>query len=390
MLIMSFNRLEELAKVVAWLDSARWSEENQESLSLQAGISPSPSQEMLVHWLTYITDIQRPWQDVWNVGRIVFREIVKSYSVNNFQTSENINDTKQKIRIFLDNFRRGQLKSGEVRAFRYGELEYTPRFPNQHDLIERTLTILAYHYKKDFLKFIGESIKRWGQNPEGLRHVAFDLYLLTYSPLNLNNTVELLMNQDKKETLYSEWDRFGYKRLWAALRDYRKATNYLELFQQGLQETFGRKEGSRLYEIWTKGNNFGLDLLELPGDVWNNNFMQRVVKPLTDNSGLLIKKSWGASYIAREIYNSMDTKLFYPEQLDVSFDLSAKACENEDCDLCPFSKYDLKDLCLSSTSAAGNIYCPIVLATCQYRMVCNPKNCPVVNYIGKGLCTQSS
>lgn len=389
MMFMAFNRLEELAKVVAWLDSARWSKENQESLLWQSSTSASPSQEVLVHWLTYITDIQRPWQDVWKNGRSIFREIVKSFYTTNFQ-SKSINDTERKVRDFLDNFKTGRPKVGKVRTFKYGDIEYTPRYPDQHTFIERTLTILADQYEKDFIKFIGENIKRWKQDPQGLYHVAFDLYLLTYSKLDLNKTVESLKNKKRHETLYSEWDRFGYKRLWAALRDYRKARNYLELIRQGLCKAFGQKEGSRLYKTWTKESNFAFNLLELPGDVWNIKFMQRVVKPLTDNSGLQVKKSWGASYIAREIYEKMATKLFYPEQLDVSFDLSAKACENEDCDLCPFSKYELRDMCLSNTSAAGNKYCPILLGTCQYRMVCNPENCPVVNDIGKGLCTSSS
>jgi len=389
MMFMAFNRLEELAKVVAWLDSARWSKENQESLIWQSSTSSSPSQEVLVHWLTYITDIQRPWQDVWKSGTSIFREIVKSFSTTNFQ-SKTINDTKRKVRDFLDDFKTGRPKAGKVRTFKYGNIKYTPRYPDQHTFIERTLIILADQYEKDFIKFIGESIKRWEQDHQGLYHVAFDLYLLTYSKLDLNITVKSLNNKKRHETLYSKWDRFGYKRLWAALRDYRKARNYLQLTRQGLCKAFGQKEGNRLYKIWTKKSNFAFNLLELPGDVWNINFMQRVVKPLTDNLGLQIKKSWGASYIAREIYEKMTTKLFYPEQLDISFDLSAKACENEDCDLCPFGKHELRDLCLSDTSAARNKYCPILLGTCQYRMVCDPTNCPVVNGIGKGLCTSSS
>ena len=118
--------------------------------------------------------------------------------------------------------------------------------------------------------------------------------------------------------------------------------------------------------------------------------MQKVVKPIADNSGLKIRKSWGSSYIARKIFDKMQPKLFYPEQFDVSFDLSAKTCENGDCDLCPFGYSDLKNVCLSNTSAKGIKYCPIVLATCQYRMFCNPENCPVANNVGKGLCSPSS
>jgi hypothetical protein len=387
---MSFSKLERLGKVVAWLDSARWSDENQKSFSWQPDSKLSPSHELLVHWLTYITDIQRPWQDVWNVGSSVFREIVKSYLATDFQTHKDVNVMEREIRHFLDGYRPAHLEAKKVRPFQSRNAKYTPRFPDQHGFIERTLTILTDRYESDFIRFLGEGIKKWGQNPEGLRHLAFELYLLTYSNINLKKTVELLDKRNMQEKLYVEWDRFGYKRLWAALRDYRKARSYLALIRQGLFEIFGRREGNDFYKMWTRGGNFSLNLLELPGDVWNINFMQRVVKPLIGNSGLQIKKSWGASHIAREIYDGMPTKPFYPEQLDVSFDLSSKACENEDCELCPFGKYDLKDLCLLNTSGADRKYCPVALATCQYRMICNPKNCPVANRIGAGLCTQSS
>lgn len=156
----------------------------------------------------------------------------------NFQTSDirNINDTKREVQQFLDKFRTPP-KRGEVRAFKCQNIEYTPRFPNQHTFIERTLTILVNQYQKNFIKFIGESLKRWEHEPDGLRHVAFDLYLLTYSNIELDETVRLLNSKENQKEHYSRWARtrrFGYKRLWAALRDYRKATNYLALVQQGL------------------------------------------------------------------------------------------------------------------------------------------------------------
>ena len=131
---MSLHRLEDLAKVIAWLDSARWSAENQESLIWQPGSSASPSQEVLAHWLTYITDIQRPWQDVWKNGRNVFREVVKSFLENDL-TSANISDTEHKVRDFLENFKTGRTVAGKVRSFKCRQIEYTPRFPNQHDFI---------------------------------------------------------------------------------------------------------------------------------------------------------------------------------------------------------------------------------------------------------------
>jgi hypothetical protein len=386
MMFMALGKIEDFAKVVAWLDSARWSTDNQDSLIWQPGVQLSPSEEVLVHWLTYITDIQRPWQEVWKNGRMIFRQIVRSFLKCNLK-GKNIIDSERKVRDFLDRFRKGRPVPGKVRTFKWGETEYTPRYPDQHMFIERTLTVLADQYEKNFVKFIGESIRRWKHNPDGLHHVAFELYMLTYSKENLDKTTEAFKNA--QEPLYSKWDPFRYKRLWAALRDYRKAKNYLQLINVGLRKTFGQYEGALLFKTWTEGKSYDVNLLELPGDVWNTKFMKNVVQPLTDEAGIQTKNSWGASYIARQIYEKMPTKLFYPEQLDVSFDLSAKACENEDCDLCPFSKNDLRDLCLLGTSAAGSKYCPIVLAICTYRMICNPEACPLVNGLGRGLCTLS-
>lgn len=63
---------------------------------------------------------------------------------------------------------------------------------------ERTLTVLADKYEKDFVKFLGESIKKWKQNPHGLRHVAFDLYMLTYRKYDLYKTAEFFKSNTQE------------------------------------------------------------------------------------------------------------------------------------------------------------------------------------------------
>ena len=139
---MTQRRLEELAEVIAWLDSARWSPENQNTLGWTPHGLRSPSQEILLHWITYITNIQRRWQYVWRKGRKVFAEVVRSYATYDFPKFRQIADTKREVSIFLDKFRMKQEK-GKVPPFVYRDTRYAPRFPNQHIFIERTLTILA-------------------------------------------------------------------------------------------------------------------------------------------------------------------------------------------------------------------------------------------------------
>lgn len=377
------EKIKEMAQVIAWLDSARWAPENQTTFLWEPPSLSSPSQNVLVHWLTYITDIQRPWQYVWRVGQKVFVEVVKSFSDYNFHISNDVSETQCRVLEFLDNFRAKQ-QPRKVRAFKYEEIEYRPRFPNQHNFIERTLTVPAHSFDRNFMKFIGESIKKWSNKRDGLHNVARDLYFLTYSDYSLERTVKLFENE---ETQYPHWNHFGYKRLWAALRDYRKSKSYLQLFHQGLMEATDQDLGKYLFRVWTTAEGFSLYLLELPGDVWNIEFLRRLVIPIAERSNIRIKKSWGASRIAREIYNVIGGKTFYPEQLDVSWDLSAKACENGLCDLCPFSRHDLRKICLKDEpKAIKNKYCPLALAICQYRLICNPKNCPVAEKKGKGLC----
>lgn len=388
---MTQRRLEELAEVIAWLDSARWSPENQNTLGWTPHGLRSPSQEILLHWITYITNIQRRWQYVWREGRKVFAEVVRSYATYDFPKFRQIADTKREVSIFLDKFRMKQEK-GKVPPFVYRDTRYAPRFPNQHIFIERTLTILAHRFDRNLMRFIGESIERWRQYPDGLRRVAHDLYLLTYSDFPLGYTIKLLEgNANGRDKEYADWRRFRYKRLWASLRDYVKAKSYVHLFQEALEEALGPTCGQQLYHVWTTSKAFDPRLLELPGDVWNINFLRRLVVPLAEHCGVKVKKSWGASRIARKIYDVIERKEFYPEQLDVSFDLSAIACENELCDLCPFSEHDLEKICLANMSEAiGNKYCPVVLAICRYRVICDHESCPVLKGIAGKLCVEPS
>ena len=135
MTAMSLGRLEDFVKIVAWLDSARWSEENQKSFSWQPDFQLLPFQEMLVHWLTYITDIQRPWQHVWNVGRPVFREIVKAYSDASFQKFKDVDSAKLRIQEFLDKFKFANFTKKNIKFFLPSEpkgmLRYTGELLNE-------------------------------------------------------------------------------------------------------------------------------------------------------------------------------------------------------------------------------------------------------------------
>jgi hypothetical protein len=370
-----------MAEVVAWLDSARWSPENQTGI-FWAPVNLPSSQSLLVHWLTCITDIRRPWQDVWNKGQKIFAEIVKLFYARSFYISGSIFETQREVKSFLDEYREKD-RTRKVRTFHYGANKYTPRFPNQHDFIERTLTILAHDFNKNFVNFVARSIQKWSMDHDGLGNVARDLYFLTYSKHKLEETIALF----RGEANYPQWNRFGNKRVWTSLRDYRKSPKHLELLEKALKETKGFETGKELFKIWTTDGAFRLHLLELPGDVWNTQFLKALVEPLALENNIQIKKSWAPSQKAREIFKVIGNDTFYPEQLDVSFDLSSKACENGMCSICPFGPIDLRHLCFKGNpEIRGEKFCPVVLGTCQYRLKCDPEKCPVAHDVGRELC----
>lgn len=377
------KKLQNALEIIAWLDSARWSRENQDASTIWEPISSlSPSQSILAHWLTYITDMQRPWQEVWKKGAKIFAEIVESFPNTKSRNSENVSQTRIRVKKFLDTFK-GERPPDKVQPFRCNDIEYAPRYSNQHKFIERTLTVLAQSFDGDLMKFLGKSIQESVDKSDGLQRVARDLYFLTYSDFSINRTIALFNGSLD----YPNWRVFGYKRLWAALRDYRKSTKYLNVFGQGLADAMGTREGKYLFNLWKKNEMFSLNQLELPGDVWNIFFLEKTMAPLAEASGVDIKSSWGASRIARKIYDSVKNQDYYPEQMDISWDLSSKACANGICDLCPFGNHDLRNICLAkSFGNTKHNFCPITLATCQYRLFCEPETCPVFQGKGRGLC----
>ena len=75
-----YYKLEKAWTIIRWLDKARWSK------GASSSLIPGPifdsldaCDQILTHWLCYITDQQRPWQDVWQQGGPIFAEIVKHY-----------------------------------------------------------------------------------------------------------------------------------------------------------------------------------------------------------------------------------------------------------------------------------------------------------------------
>lgn len=149
--------------------------------------------------------------------------------------------------------------------------------------------------------------------------------------------------------------------------------------------------GEELAKVWTSGN-FGLDQLELPGDVWNEMFSKNLIVPLAEKAeipNLKARKNYRPPpVIARKIYEAIENQLnfvFYPEQFDISFDFAPRMCDNKMCNICPFGKNGSSHVCHGNKEKI----CSVLLVACGYQKQCTPEDCPIIQGHGEGLCRGS-
>ena len=379
---ISNKELLELFRVMTWLDEARW--DNLPVIKNPSYEALPPEQRLLVHWLCYITDRQRPYRQVWDKGGQIFSTIVNDYTSKRFPILP-----EGTIKSFLNNYR--DMKSDKkVKPFvsvdEGKSITYTPRYGSDLKSIIRTLTILL-KYDKNFAQFIDKQIRLWKEEDEPLVHVAYALDLLTYrNKISIQKANELLTSKEKFQRNLKKWNRTkGHKRLWAALRDYRKPGG---LFFKDLKEALDPE----LASVWAS-DRFPLNQLELPGDIWNERMNKNLVINLAEKAGIEVKrrKNYKESpLIARLIYEKIKTKnsKYYPERLDVSFDFAPRMCDrcNEGMyKVCPFGEGSSK-ICYKEKENGEEKYCPVTLITCGYLKNCDPEGCPILEHIGKGLC----
>jgi len=363
------DELERFVKVVGWLDEARWAKadwwDGWKSGSVTQ-LKLSPDQKVLAHWLTYITDMKMSAKIVWTRGLPVFAAIVKEYV--------DVDDPSKLLRN-----RRKPKGKGKVDTYRINDnLEFTPRYPYHHDQIKRTLVILK-EYDKSLVQFISKIIELYGNSDIGIREIAHALYLLTYTDskkLSVSKTIKILQNRDELDRSFKKWNKNttnNKKRLWAALRDYVKHDKLCKCFNNNLPK-------------WSEYIN--LSDLELPGDVWNGLFAEKMLFPLAERNGVDTKGKRGKSNVnapmlARRIYEKIASASFYPEQLDVSFDIASRMCDKSLCDICVFGKNKAKDFCAEPGSSK---LCPVILILTGNKQDCSTEYCPIITGDGKGLC----
>lgn len=367
------GELERFANVIEWLDKARWTYGGWwDGWNHKSVCNLSADQKVLAHWITYITDMQMSAKLVWTQGLPVFATIVQQYG-----------DGADPRNLLRD--KRVKKELGKVDTLKIDEnLKFTPRYPWHYDQIQRTLEILV-DYDRSLVQLMKSVVAPYRDNQRGLRPLAHALYLLTYANPNQYSTKDtreiLRYTRGKLDKRFQEWDedttKGGQKRLWAALRDYVKHDKLRNCVEEVFPSWLQCVEPSDL---------------ELPGDVWNDVFANKLLYSLAERTGVNTQGKRGRSNVntptlARRIYNavkaSSPSTSFYPEQLDVSFDFASRMCDKSLCDICVFGRNEADDVCARPGPPK---LCSILLILTGYKQTCKIEGCPIVAGDGKGLC----
>lgn len=358
-----------------------------------------PDQQVLTHWLCYITDAQRPYQQVWEEGGPVFAEVVREYAQGHTEPL-----------AVLERFSRPAKEGRKVdilssRLQRVGgeKISFAPRYGMHLFSVATTLAILRDHgrglagYLAANWSFCQEAPGGDGDDP--VHRAAFLLHLLSYweIPKGLSSvrSAEFVRAVEKRsqqvaETMadpkalqeeYRYWlthdDRYG-KRLWAAFRDSVKpGSAFREPFLRAL-EAIGRSD---IAGYFRRNAAEALRALEIPGDVWNNRFFEKLFGPDATPATF---RGWYED-LRKTGRLPPDT---YVEQFDVSFEYAASMCADRSFETCVFRQASrVRALCppLSGATWAGKP-CPVAAYLCGYEYPCSPEGCPVREGPPEDLC----
>jgi len=196
---------------------------------------------VLAHWLTYIFDYQMPTEDVWNK---IFP--IMAYMAFRYRKG----DTYTKI---IDEHIFQRDNNFEFRLCKKGEFSFKHRFGGKHGLnrmVKKTLKELE-GYGRSLVAFMLEKSNNAAEH-EWVRTLYGELYTLTYG---VNGEIY-----------------WWHKRCWSALRDYLKGPMYRIYVCDALKEF---KSYRSAIEKWSNPEPY-LYQLELPGDIWNTEFFNRI------------------------------------------------------------------------------------------------------------------
>ena len=401
--IRDSDKLSNILKVFSALDDVRWSYTANYNLVNYCAEDLTPDEKLLSHWLCYVTDRQTGFERVWEVGGYVLSHLVRAFTREDRTPFELIasytkfSEDKTKLRLECS------LAEPNPRLAQYGihvgQIEFASRYmPSDALSILRTLYILDRVSERSFIRFIYQIFHVKEDHRRAIWNLAAALHFLTYADLGLVEARELTSRMADLKTdlddrlteakhisrefviaLAKKFNPFRKKRLWCSIRDYLKSPEFNEYLVAAVQ-AIDPAEASQ----WQRDNiilKSALEVIELPGDVWNNNriFRDGLFAPYLDR----IPKTWDMPRTLRAVYDQLKGEgiTFYPEQLDVTFDFVPRMCNRRMCNICMFGA-GVARLCHQQC----DLYCPVTLATCGYIHLCDPARCAFKADAVAGLC----
>jgi hypothetical protein len=399
-MIVKENRVEELLSILATfsrLDDIRWSEKGNYNLINYCCDEKdlTADEKLLTHWLCYITDRQTPYQRIWEVGGYVISHMVRTFCREHDRVVQALFDPDSGSLSYVRRQEDGKLRlrcdfttneASNARLARYGirkeagKVEFASRYPSD-DLVRmyRTLEILAKHYKRSLASFIADSFDGENDVRRAVLCMAAALDKLTY----VRKAYSIAQFKPGLETMAGEaaafempkrvkpGAMFDRKRLWCCVRDYLKSADFNTVFVNALEE-----RGVDASEKWHRDNDClkqALDVIELPGDVWNNNeaFRDGLFTPYLSDGAKPLDMPQAIRKVYDELHRDNHRQGFYPEQLDVTFDFVPRMCQQRKmCDTCLFGG-GVESVCHEKPG----LLCPVALVSCGYQYKCDPQKC---------------
>lgn len=413
---MQTNRLESVFEIISFFDEIRWDKERLKNKTLIAYLHPETITEddrILTHWLRYITNRQMAYRILWDTGGYVISEIIHEIKKQNSLSP--LNPAVQNSFVEKDVEKNSVIKFGfsskstppdfPIDYVIDGKVKFKSRFfPSDYIAMLNTLVVLQ-DFEFSLSKYIAHFYQslHFSVKDDFIRRILFCLFLLTYYENNqpksedlqnfeenlkkakerYNEIMRILNDADKFENEFQLFEKdkiFNQKRAWCSLRDFLKHPEFKEYFKHSLLKTGLNQDNVNHFFDYKS-----LAQLELPGDVWNNNpkFRKCVLTNTEyDDNNKKENRKEALNKILRDYYEKnpkIKELKCYPEQFDVTFDIAARMCEADNCDICPLSEKpnNFLKICINNPEK----FCPLVLIACNYHFPCMGEKCKLIKII---------